>query len=69
MPEKTAINLSVVIPLYNEEANVPRLYPVLTEALEGTGISYEIIFVDDGSSDGTGKALEEIHREVSRVVG
>lgn len=47
---------------------MPRLYPLLTEALEGTGISYEIIFVDDGSSDGTGKALEEIHRQDSRVV-
>lgn len=68
LPEKTAIELSVVIPVYNEEANVPRLYPLLRDALEGTGINYEIVFVDDGSTDGTGGALEKVHRQDSRVV-
>jgi undecaprenyl-phosphate 4-deoxy-4-formamido-L-arabinose transferase len=43
--------LSVVIPVYNEEAVLPALFPRLYEALDGLQRSYEIIFVDDGSRD------------------
>ena len=43
--------LSVVVPLYNEEENVPILQRELTAAL--AGLDYEIVFVDDGSQDGT----------------
>jgi glycosyltransferase involved in cell wall biosynthesis len=43
--------VSVVVPLFNEEENVPILQAELTTAL--TGLDYEIIFVDDGSTDGT----------------
>jgi glycosyltransferase involved in cell wall biosynthesis len=45
--------LSVVIPLYNEEATLDELYRRLTAVLAAFGRSYEIIFVDDGSVDGT----------------
>ncbi|HSH39482.1 MAG TPA: glycosyltransferase family 2 protein, partial [Chthoniobacterales bacterium] len=48
-PDERAV--SVVVPLYNEEENVPILQAELTSALEG--LDYEIIFVDDGSSDAT----------------
>lgn len=68
LPEKSAPDLSVVIPLYNEEANVPRLYLRLKDALKEMGVSYEIVFVDDGSSDGTAAALEKLQREDSRLV-
>ncbi len=50
--------LSVVIPLYNEEENILPLYAALKPVLEGMGINYEIIFIDDGSTDGTAAALE-----------
>ena len=43
--------VSVVVPLFNEEENVPLLQAELTSAL--SGLDYEIIFVDDGSTDGT----------------
>ena len=43
--------VSVVVPLFNEEENVPILQGELTAAL--SGLDYEIIFVDDGSTDGT----------------
>ena len=43
--------LSVVVPVYNEEAVLPALFPRLYEALDGLQRSYEIIFVDDGSRD------------------
>lgn len=62
------IDISVVIPVYNEEENIPRLYPKLKEVLAGMGAGYEMIFVDDGSTDGTGEALEKLHRQDSRVV-
>jgi glycosyltransferase involved in cell wall biosynthesis len=45
--------LSVIVPLYNEEANVVRLYQAIVRALDPLDIEYEILFVDDGSSDGT----------------
>ena len=45
--------ISVIVPLFNEEHNVPLLYAALTDALSSTGHRYELIFVDDGSRDGT----------------
>ncbi len=52
-------SISVVVPLYNEAGNVRDLHREVTAALEGTGRSFELILVDDGSSDGTrGHVLE-----------
>lgn len=50
--------LSVVVPLYNEEGNVRELHKRILEACEELGKSFEIIFVDDGSDDGTVKNAE-----------
>lgn len=47
------IDLSVVVPLYNEEASVELLYESIRAALKDSGHEYEILFVDDGSSDRT----------------
>ena len=47
------IDLSVVVPLYNEEASVELLYKSISAAVENAGLVYEILFVDDGSSDST----------------
>lgn len=43
--------ISVTIPVYNEEENLPEMHKRLTAALQETGLSYEILFVDDGSRD------------------
>src|ERR1700761_9678816 len=52
-------HLSVIAPLYNEEDNVRPLYEALTNALDPTGMDYEMVLVDDGSKDTTlNKALE-----------
>lgn len=56
MPE-----ISIVIPLYNEEPNVAELYREFTAALGKYGRSYELILVDDGSTDGTFRALTDLH--------
>ncbi len=58
MPE-----LSVVIPVYNERENVEELYKGLREVMEGIGREYEIIFVDDGSTDGSDEVLDKIAKE------
>lgn len=60
-------DLSVVIPLYNEEDNVGPLYTELTEVLSATGLDYEEIFVDDGSRDCTLERLRDATRTDPRV--
>jgi glycosyltransferase involved in cell wall biosynthesis len=59
--------LSVVIPAYNEEENVPILYEKLKNVLDGLGQDYEIIFVDDGSTDGTYQRLKQLAEKDSRL--
>lgn len=52
--------LSVIVPVYNEMGNVGPLHAELAAVLDDIGKPYEIIFVDDGSTDGTARALEEL---------
>ena len=56
----TQTDLSFVIPAYNEEENIPLLHQRITENLEKLGKSYEIIFIDDGSTDKTAQVMEEL---------
>ena len=60
-------DVSVVVPIYNEEDTVDELYRRVVAALEGAGLPFELIFVDDGSHDRTFDRLERIHREDPRV--
>jgi glycosyltransferase involved in cell wall biosynthesis len=64
----SAALISVVVPLFNEEDNLPDLYRRLTRSLEGDGELYELIFVNDGSRDRTAALLEELHQNDGRVV-
>ena len=61
------MHLSIVIPLYNEEENVEPLYAQLKAALEGAGREYEIIIVDDGSTDGSFDILKRLHEGDERL--
>src|SRR5262245_50618638 len=54
------IDLSIVIPVHNEEPNLEALYRELTEAFSGWGKSYEVLFVDDGSTDKSFAILEKL---------
>ncbi len=60
--------LSVVIPVYNEEANLEALFARLTKALDALGKPYEILFTNDGSRDNSGAMLREFHRRRPREV-
>jgi glycosyltransferase involved in cell wall biosynthesis len=61
------IKFSIVVPLYNEAANVTPLYVRLTQVMTGLDEPYEIVFVDDGSTDHTLKTLYEICESDSRI--
>ncbi len=64
---KSNIEISLVIPLYNEEENVRLLHSKIRDVLDGLGKPYEIIFVDDGSRDRTFEHLKALHQENPRV--
>ena len=59
--------LSVVVPLYNEEDSLRPLYAAITQAVTPLRISFEIVFVDDGSRDATVRIADEIARSDPRV--
>lgn len=59
--------LSVIIPVYNEEENIPLLHQRISNVLKGNIASYEIIYVDDGSSDGTFAQLNRVHEHDDHV--
>ena len=62
------MTLSVVIPVYNEEENVQLLHERLRNALDPLNQEYELLFVDDGSTDRTLPILEEIQAQDNKVV-
>ncbi len=60
MPEPKKMDISVVVPVYNEEENLPILISKLVEVLGPFGKTYEMIFVDDGSKDRSREILKEM---------
>jgi glycosyltransferase involved in cell wall biosynthesis len=67
MEEPRAIEISAIIPVFNEEENLPILVPRLVEVLNQIGRPYEVIFVDDGSSDGSRAVLKRMRAEVPSI--
>ena len=53
--------ISLVVPIYNEETNLPELQRRVTAALESTGQPWEVVLVDDGSRDRSGEIAAGIH--------
>jgi dolichol-phosphate mannosyltransferase len=60
MKPSETIEISVVVPVYNEAENLPILVPKLLEVLRDLSKTFEVIFVDDGSSDGSGELLKRM---------
>jgi glycosyltransferase involved in cell wall biosynthesis len=66
-PAAVTLDLSVVVPVYDEEPSLPLLWAELREVLDPTGLRYEVIFVDDGSRDRSADVVRGL-REVDRRV-
>ena len=60
--------MSVVLPIYNEEKNIPQLFSRLTETLSALPYEYEIIAVDDGSRDGSFEALRSVAKNDEHII-
>ena len=60
--------ISVVVPLLNEEHSLEALYQQITDALDSEGQPFEVIFVDDGSTDGSFGVLSQLNAETTNVV-
>jgi glycosyltransferase involved in cell wall biosynthesis len=59
--------ISIIVPFYNEEENIEELYDRLTRVMTGLKRTYELIFVDDGSTDRTPDLLRKIYKKDRRV--
>ena len=63
------MQISVVIPLFNEEESLPELHLWIVSVMKKNQFSYEIIFVDDGSRDNSWQIIEQISKEDANVKG
>jgi glycosyltransferase involved in cell wall biosynthesis len=62
------MHVSLVMPCYNEAENVEAMHDAIAQAFAGCGFSYELVFVDDGSSDGTFAKLKRLYEQSSQTI-
>jgi glycosyltransferase involved in cell wall biosynthesis len=67
-PSSQRVAVSIVVPVMNEEKSVPLLFERVSEQLTQLGKTYEVIFVDDGSTDATFHELEKLHAQHPGIV-
>jgi glycosyltransferase involved in cell wall biosynthesis len=63
------IDISIVVPLYNEVESIPELHTWIKRVMDENQFSYEVIFIDDGSKDGSWKVIEELKTNSQEVRG
>ena len=63
------MDISVVIPLYNEEESLPELFAWIQRVMDANHFSYEVIFVNDGSTDHSWQVIEKLRSESDNVKG
>ena len=63
------MDISVIVPLFNEEESLPELHAWIQRVMNANGFSYEIIFVNDGSTDNSWGIIEELHHKDEHVHG
>lgn len=63
------MDISVVIPLYNEEESLPELFSWIERVMKENNFTYEIIFINDGSTDNSWKVIEDLSKKSSCVKG
>ena len=63
------MDISVIIPLFNEEESLPELYAWIELVMKANGYSFEVIFVNDGSTDGSWQVIQRLGSESEHVKG
>lgn len=63
------MDISVIIPLYNEEESLPELYAWIERVMKENNFSYEVVFVNDGSTDHSWDVIEELRKKSNNVKG
>jgi len=63
------MDISVIVPLFNEEESLPELYAWIDRVMSDNDFSYEVIFINDGSTDGSWKVIEELKAKSDTVKG
>ena len=63
------MNLSIIIPLLNEAESLPELHQWILDELKSTNLSFELIFIDDGSSDNSWEEIEKLHQSHNSTYG
>jgi glycosyltransferase involved in cell wall biosynthesis len=66
---ETKLDISVVVPLFNEVESLPELHDWIHKVMTENSFSYEIIFIDDGSKDGSWDLIEQLNKKNSAVRG
>lgn len=63
------MDISIVVPLFNEEESLPELCRWIERVVREHGFSYELLLIDDGSTDGSWMVVEQLHRENPNIKG
>lgn len=63
------MDISIIVPLYNEEESIPELFSWISRVMSDNGFSYEVIFVDDGSTDKSWSIIEKLKADNSQIKG
>ena len=63
------LDISIVVPLYNEVESLPELHEWIVRVMNAHNFSYEVVFVDDGSKDGSWDVVQQLHEKDPQVVG
>ena len=63
------MDISVVIPLLNEQDSLEELHDWIVSVMQSNQFSYEILFIDDGSSDTSWKVIQNLHNKNTAVFG
>ena len=63
------MDISIVVPLFNEDESIPELYAWIARVMEENQFSFEVIFIDDGSTDRSWSIIEDLKKQSSSVKG
>ena len=66
---ESKVDISIVVPLYNEVESLPELFAWIKRVMDENTFSFEVVFIDDGSKDGSWKVVRDLSAEHSQVVG